>query len=194
MNTFLADKKIILASNSPRRKELLTLLGLKFEVFASSAKEIIDYQQSFGKITEELAKQKVQAVAQHFSPDTIIIGGDTIVCNDNVILGKPKDKDEAIEMLQKLSNKWHSVISSLCVYYNGNFWLDHDETKVHFLSLTDENIHFYIDQYTPFDKAGAYGIQEWIGLHYIDKIEGSFYTVMGFPTHLLYPLLHKISF
>lgn len=193
MKTFLADKKIILASQSPRRQELLSQLGFNFEVFASSSEEIIDYKQPFEEIAKSLAKQKVQAVNQYFDQDTIIIGSDTIVCCDNIILGKPKNKNEAIEMLKKLSNKWHFVISSLCISYKGNIWLDHDETKVHFLPLNSENINFYIEKYAPFDKAGAYGIQEWIGLHYIDKIEGSFYTVMGFPTHLLLPLLKKIK-
>ena len=152
------DKKIILASKSPRRKELLQELGFQFDVIVSNTDEHINLNLSFGEIAEQLARQKVLSVAHLAPEDAIIIGGDTIVCVNDKIL------------------------------------VNHDIAKVHFKTLTDEEINFYIKQYSPFDKAGAYGIQEWIGLRAINKIEGSFYTIMGFPTHLVYQMMEDILY
>ncbi|MBQ4478367.1 MAG: septum formation protein Maf [Bacteroidales bacterium] len=188
------DKKIILASKSPRRKELLQELGFQFDVIVSNTDEHINLNLSFGEIAEQLARQKVLSVAHLAPEDAIIIGGDTIVCVNDKILGKPKNHQEAFEMLKMLSDNTHKVISSVCIKYQDKILVNHDIAKVHFKTLTDEEINFYIKQYSPFDKAGAYGIQEWIGLRAINKIEGSFYTIMGFPTHLVYQMMEDILY
>ena len=185
--------KIVLASQSPRRAELLKNLGLNFTTCAAQVDETINLGLPHNQIVQTIALKKVKAVQPTFPPDTLIIGGDTIVCCGEQIFGKPKTPQEATYMLQCLSNRYHSVMSSVCVCYKGSFWLDYDTAYIHFLPLSQQDIAYYTDTYAPYDKAGAYGIQEWIGMRAIDKIEGSFYTVMGFPTHMLCNILEKIK-
>ncbi len=188
----LKDKKIVLASQSPRRKELLHSLGIDFEVCCSDQSENYSPKMSNAEIASYLAIQKCKTVAKQYPTDTIVIGGDTIVCLEGEILGKPSSIEEAKQMLNKLSGKTHEVISGIAISYKNKIHNDFDVAKVHFLPLTEADIDFYIAKFQPFDKAGAYGIQEWIGLKKIDRIEGSFYTIMGLPTALLATMLENI--
>ena len=189
----LKNYSIVLASQSPRRKELLERLGITFEINWISTNEILCMDLTPSEMVEDLARQKAEAVENQYDlTKTIIIGGDTIVCLDDIIMGKPSCKSEAVQMLQLLSGKKHLVISGLCVLHNEQSICNHDITEVYVKSLSDEEINYYIDFYHPFDKAGAYGIQEWIGYQAIERINGSFYNVMGLPTHLLWNMLEKI--
>ena len=188
----IKDKKVVLASGSPRRKELLHEMGINFEVCVSQGEETYSPLMNTTEIAAHLATQKCTLVAQQFSADTIVIGGDTIVCLDGEILGKPSSETEAMKMLAKLSDKTHEVISGIAIAYQNKIYSNFDVAKVHFLPLTDEEIAYYVSHFHPLDKAGAYGIQEWIGLKKIDRIEGSFYTIMGMPTALLSQMLEHI--
>lgn len=141
------------------------------------------------QVANHIALQKAAAFKTDINPNTIIITGDTIVCVDDLVLGKPKDEQEAKAMLQSFSGRSHRVISSVCLLSSEKEVVMSDSTTVHFRQLSEEEIEHYISQYKPFDKAGAYGIQEWIGHVAISKIEGSYNTVMGLPTHLLYEML-----
>jgi len=188
----LQNYKITLGSGSPRRKELLTDLGLRFQVKKSNVEETFPKHLSGSEISEYLVKIK----ALSFDPpkaDEIIITGDTIVCIGDCILEKPKDKADAREMLKSLSGHQHQVISSYCIYHRSDFKVVSDQTDVHFKTLTDQEIERYINNFEIFDKAGAYAIQDWIGKIGVEKINGSFYTVMGMPIHLVYQSLQEIA-
>lgn len=188
----LKNYSIVLASQSPRRKELLSNLGIVFEVNWEETDENPSINFTPCELVEYLACQKAEAVAKQYNlEETIVIGGDTIVCIDNIIMGKPKDKADAIRILQQLSGKKHLVISGLCILHKGLVLCNHDITEVYFKPLSKEEIIYYIDYFQPFDKAGAYGIQEWIGHQAIERINGSFYNVMGLPTHLLWSMLEE---
>ena len=190
----LKNYTIILASQSPRRKELLDGLGLTFEVNWIETNETLSADLTPSQMVEQLAKQKAEIIANQYDiTKTIVIGGDTIVCIEDTILGKPSDRQNAIEMLQQLSGRKHLVISGLCVIQNGQTIYNHDTTEVFVKPLTTEEIVFYIDSYRPFDKAGGYGIQEWFGYQSISRINGSFYNVMGLPTHLLWEMLTQVT-
>jgi septum formation protein len=179
-------KKIILASGSPRRKELLEMAGINFVVKTNPTDESYPNGLSPSDVTIHIAREKALAVKNSNTDmeDAIIIAADTIVVLNNEILGKPKDREDAIKMLQKLSNQTHKVIT-------GVYILSHKEiffstiTEVTFLKLSLEQITGYIDQYQPFDKAGAYAIQEWIGLVGIKSINGDYYNVVGLPVSRL---------
>ena len=186
----LKNYSIVLASKSPRREELLSGLGIAFEINATETNESLSMDLPPSQMVEYLAQQKVQAVANQYDlTETIIIGGDTLVCLDNTVMGKPTDRSDAMRMLQRLSGRKHLVISGLCVLHKERILCRHDSTDVYFKSLTAEEISYYVDFYHPFDKAGAYGIQEWIGYQAVERIHGSFYNVMGLPTHLLWEML-----
>lgn len=180
----LAHKKIILASNSPRRKEFLQQLGLVFETKPADTDE--SYPASFlgTQITDHIALQK--AMALKISDNELLIASDTIVWHQNKALGKPADFDEAVAILTSLSGQTHEVISSVCLRDQAKTLVFNDTTKVSFKALSAEEIHYYVTHYRPFDKAGAYGIQEWIGLIGIEKIEGSYTNVVGMPMEKLY--------
>ncbi|MDE7402236.1 MAG: Maf-like protein [Muribaculaceae bacterium] len=183
----LKDYKIILASKSPRRQELLSQLGLQFETFTISG---IDETYPPGLSAEEvpcyLAELKGNAYLKELTGNSLIITADTLVILDNEILGKPKDRASAIGMLQKLSGKTHQVITGVCISSRSKRISFYTETKVRFAQISEEDIEFYVDNFHPYDKAGAYGIQEWIGCVAVEGIEGSFYNVMGLPVHQLY--------
>ncbi|MDR1458926.1 MAG: Maf family protein [Bacteroidales bacterium] len=184
---------IVLASQSLRRKELLAGLNIDFTVSENTTEEILPSNLTPCQTVEYLAKEKAESVAQHYDlQKTIIIGGDTVVCKGDRIMGKPSNKQQAIEMLQQLSGTKHIVISGLCILYKKRRLCNHDLTTVYFNPMSDEEIMYYIDAYHPFDKAGSYGIQEWIGYQAIERIEGSFYNVMGLPTHVLWKMLKEI--
>lgn len=176
---------IILASQSPRRKELLEKMGLSFQVQVQETPEDFPSEMPAIKVAEYLAAKKAQAF-QGLPSDHILITADTVVVVDDEVLNKPANEAEAIAMLNKLSGKTHQVVSGVCIRHNEK--IDHfsDITEVSFNRLTEAEIHYYIKHFQPFDKAGAYGIQEWIGLIGVHKLNGSYFTVMGLPIHLIY--------
>ncbi|MFO7745890.1 MAG: Maf family nucleotide pyrophosphatase [Psychroflexus sp.] len=190
LNT-LKNKRIILASGSPRRQEILKSIGVNFEVELRSVDEVFSDKLKHHEISDYLAQLKAEQF-DDLKPNDILITGDTIVWHQDKALNKPNDKEEAFEMLQSLSNTTHEVISSFCLKTSEKTETFFDSTQVKFKSLSEDEIWHYINNYQPFDKAGAYGIQEWIGQIGISEIKGSFYTVMGFPIHLVYKKLSEI--
>ena len=187
----LKDTNIILASQSPRRKELLAGLGLQFSTISLDIDETFD-RNKFKKeqITEYLSAKKAQAYTDIQAND-LIITSDTTVWVDDESLEKAENREEAYEMIKKLSGKTHSVYTSVTIRSTEKEVTFSDETQVTFADLSDEEIYFYIDNYKPFDKAGAYGVQEWIGYIGVDNMNGSYFNVMGLPTHKLYKELIK---
>ena len=185
-------KSIILASQSPRRKELLSLLDLEFTVEVKSIDEIFPKDLKTSKVAEYLAELKASAFT-NIKDDQVIITADTVVILNDTILGKPKDKAEATEMLHRLSNRSHEVITGVCLKSAQKSSTFSSSTKVYFRDLTDAEIDYYIENYKPYDKAGSYGIQEWIGAIGITKIEGSYFNVVGLPIQELNEQLKKFS-
>ncbi len=189
------ERNIILASKSPRRKELLENIGLKFSVKPAEIEEIHRGAESFGGIVVDLAQQKGEAVRDLMFHKRLIIASDTIVVIGGEILNKPEDRDHAFEMLKMLEGKTHSVFTSLYVYdgYLKEAVKGFTETKVEFYPLSDRQISGYLDTHEPFDKAGAYGIQGY-GSKFIKKIEGCFFSVMGFPIPLFSQEMYKLGY
>ena len=187
----LKGKNIILASQSPRRRELLAGLGLEFSTISLDIDESFDREvYKANQITEYLSAKKANAYSDLKAND-IIITSDTTVWANEESLEKPEDREDAYRMIKALSNKTHSVYTSVTIKSLDKEVTFTDETKVTFAELFDEEIYFYIDQYKPFDKAGAYGIQEWIGYIGVEKIEGSYFNVMGLPVQKLYKELQQ---
>lgn len=186
----LKGKKIILASNSPRRKELLGGLDISFVVDTrNNFEEVYDPSTPHEKIPEVLSEGKSYGFHRELSDDEILITSDTLVLCGSDVMGKPHSRDEAFEMLRKLSGREHKVITAITVRDKMNCKTLSDTAIVHFKELSDNEIWYYIDNFKPFDKAGAYGIQEWIGYIGIGRIDGSFFTIMGLPVHLVYNTL-----
>jgi len=177
---------IILASGSPRRQELFKELGLDYTIKVNTVEEKYPFDLKAEEITNFLALLKAKSFENELKNNELVITSDTIVWLENKALEKPKNKQKAIEMLLKLSNQSHKVITSICIKTNNIEKVFHDETIVHFKELSLEEITYYVDNYHPFDKAGAYGIQEWIGFIGVTRIEGSYFNVMGLPVHKLY--------
>ena len=190
----LNQYKIILASGSPRRKELMTMLGINFTVKTKPTDEVYPDGTPSDKVSEFLAKLKAEAFLEESlsDPNLIVIAADTTVVIDDEILGKPKDRADAIAMLQKLSGKRHTVYSGVCILKEGQFHSFTAHTDVWFRKMAEEEIVFYVDNYKPFDKAGAYAVQEWIGAAAISRMEGSYYNVVGLPTQMLYVKLAEV--
>lgn len=190
----LKNIKVILGSQSPRRKELLASLDIDFEVVVKSIDEAIPASIQASDAAEYIALKKLHAFDfDYISADTLVITADTVVVDRaNNALGKPASPQEAIEVLQSLSGQSHSVFTGVALYYNGKIQSFTDETVVYFAELHDEEISYYVDKYKPFDKAGAYGIQEWIGRIAVTAIEGSYENVMGLPTVRLYQTIKEI--
>lgn len=183
----LNQLQIILASKSPRRKELMENLDIKFNVEARSVDEKYPSDIEIEEIAQYLAELKASAFPSQFlPPKQLIITADTVVIKNNKVLEKPKDYIEAFEMIKALSSSEHKVISGVCIKTNKKTKSFSSVSTVRFCELYDEEIKYYIEKYKPYDKAGAYGIQEWIGMIGIEHIEGSFYNVMGLPTQKLY--------
>lgn len=185
----LKNFNIILASGSPRRQELLRAMGIPFELQVKPIDESYPENLKGREIPEYLAKKKAQAFLNQLHPDDILITADTVVWHQETSLEKPADKTEAFDMLTALSGDWHEVITSVCITHQGQYRLVSEQTRVKFADLTAEEIRYYIDQFQPFDKAGSYGIQEWLGLIGIEAISGSYTNVVGFPTQLVYKTL-----
>jgi septum formation protein len=187
MNEINGRYKIVLASNSPRRQELLRELGFNFEIRVRPVDESYPEHLAMQEIAIYLSEKKALAFSEsELGKNELLITADTIVYLENEILNKPLDRPHAIEMLQKLSGKKHSVITGVCLKSVEKMHSFFDSTDVYFRNLSTEEIEFYVDRCQPFDKAGAYGIQEWIGCAAIEKIEGSYFNVVGLPTARLY--------
>ena len=181
-------KKIILASGSPRRKMLMEWAEFSFDVIVSDADESYDPKISPAEIAMSIAEKKIQAVLdlnQVNLSHSIIVAADTIVVLEGEIIGKPVDRADALGILGRLSGKKHQVITAVCVQDDKQKKIFHDTTHVSFHALSEEQIIHYVDKYKPYDKAGAYAIQEWIGVIGIQSIEGDFYNVMGLPVSRL---------
>lgn len=176
----------ILASNSARRQELLKLLGIEFVVKVKEVDETYQEELSKYEIPQYLARKKAGLLLPELKKNDLLITADTIVCLDDEVLGKPGNYDEAAAILKKLSGREHSVISGVCLTSAEKQTSFYAETIVSFKVLADDEIDYYIKTFKPFDKAGAYGIQEWIGLVGVTSIKGSFYNVMGLPVRQLY--------
>lgn len=180
-------KKIILASGSPRRKELLAGLNIDFEVDTRNTfEEIYDPETPHERIPEVLSAGKSYGFHRNLEEDEILITSDTLVLCDGRVMGKPHSREEAYDMLRWLSGREHKVITAITIRDSRQCRTSSDTAIVTFNNLSDNEIYYYIDNFKPFDKAGAYGIQEWIGYIGIGKIEGSFFTIMGLPVHLVY--------
>jgi septum formation protein len=182
-------KKLILASNSPRRKELLALITPNFTIEVSQVDETYESHMNPQEIVNHLASIKAVAVSSR-NNDCVVIGADTIVVCDGEILGKPKDDHDAYRMLAMLSNKEHIVMTGVCIINNNQIKTFHSETKVRFYPLTEDEINDYIQSKEPFDKAGAYGIQGKAA-KFIESIEGDYFTVVGLPVGKLYQNLKQ---
>ncbi len=185
-------QKIILASQSPRRKELLQLAEIDFEVIVSDTDETFPAGLSFEETAIHIAKQKAFAVAATNKSRTILAADTIVICNGN-ILGKPKDREDAIAILISLADNTHQVITAICLLHKEEEYSFADTTKVTFHPLTAAQIAYYVDNYKPYDKAGAYAIQEWIGAVGIKRIEGDFYNVMGLPVSKVVALFGELG-
>ena len=182
--------KIILASNSPRRQQLLYEMGIHFEVRVKPVNEVFPENLSNEEVAIFLCELKANAfVEDEFKDDELLITADTIVCLGDEILNKPNDRGHAIEMLTKLSGKMHEVITGVCLRSKEKMKSFSVSTNVYFRELSMNEIEYYVDVFQPFDKAGSYGIQEWIGFVGITKIEGSYFNVVGFPTEKIFEAL-----
>lgn len=177
---------IILASKSPRRHDLLKGLGIDFEIRTKDVDESFSEDLKGAAIPEFLARKKADAFRSEMAGNELVITSDTVVCLGDSVFNKPETEDEAVEMIATLSGKSHEVITGICLTTVSKQTVFSDVTKVYFAQLDNAEIEWYVKHYKPYDKAGAYGIQEWIGYIGIEKIEGSFYNVMGLPTQKLY--------
>ena len=184
--------KILLASNSPRRRELLNELGFDFEVVSVDCDEVYPAHLEIKNIAGYLSELKSNAF-RLLNDGEILITADTIVALSGEVLGKPKDDVQAKEMLQKLSGKTHQVYTGITLKTLTKTITKTDVAHVEFDEINDEELDFYIKKYKPFDKAGSYGIQEWLGMAKIKNMQGSFYTIMGLPTHLVYSLIKDLK-
>jgi len=188
----LNNYKIVLASQSPRRQALLKDLGLDFTIKTADIDEVFPKELVKEEIPLFLAGAKADAMIPNLKENEILITADTIVWMNNMAVNKPKDRADAFHMISNLSGNMHTVYTGVQLTTTKQKISFFAETKVFFSNLSAEEINYYIDKYRPFDKAGAYGIQEWIGYIGIEKIEGSYFNVMGFPVHLVYQKLKKL--
>lgn len=188
-------KKIILASASPRRQQLLNQIGIDFKVIPSAIEEIMNNELQPSQAAISLAVQKCNDVASGTEGDYIIIAADTIVVKDNKLLGKPKDESDAFVMLKSLNGQWHEVVTGLCLYSSGDnkTVTGYEVTRVKMADNPDEFLKSYINTKEPFDKAGAYGIQGY-GSLIVEKIEGDYFNVMGLPVYRLSCLLKELNY
>lgn len=185
----LKNKKILLASKSPRRRELLASLGIDFEIVTIKSDEAYPSELKREKITEYIAVEKSDVYGK-MNPDEILITADTIVWFNDRKIGKPKDKNDAFEMLSELSGNTHEVFTSVCVRTDSKKICFSETTEVDFDFASDEEILYYIENFNPLDKAGSYGIQDWFGFTKVLGIRGDYYNVMGLPVRKLYQVLN----
>ena len=188
----LRKYNVILGSSSKRRKKLLTELGIDFSIMTSKEEEEYPSKTEISQIANFLAKQKADVISKEISDNNyLLITADTIVVQNHEVIHKPKNKKEAIEILKKISGNSHTVTTGVCITSPVKQIIFSSTTNVFFSNLSNDEINFYIEKYKPFDKAGSYGIQEWIGLIGIKEITGSYNNVVGLPTHELYQKLKK---
>ncbi len=188
----LKNYNVILASGSPRRQRFFEELDLDFKIEVRAIDEVYDEKLQGSDITDYLSQLKASAFEELTEKD-LLITSDTIVWKDGIAIGKPKDLNEATQMLQNLSGSMHEVITSVCFTSKTFQKTLNDTTKVWFNKLSDEEINYYLKNYQPFDKAGSYGVQEWLGYIGIERLEGSYFNVMGLPTHLVYKTLMALD-
>ncbi len=182
--------KLILASNSARRQQLMKDAGFEFDINVRHVDESFDESIPLEDVAEYIAKKKNAAYREFFPKDVILTADTTVIAGDRII-GKPANKDEAFKMIKTMAGEIHEVVTGVSISSPENEVSFSDIVEVDLSSLHDEEINFYVENYSPMDKAGAYGIQEWIGMIGINKIKGSFYTVMGLPIHKVYQVLKK---
>lgn len=189
----LKKYKVILASNSPRRKELLAGLGVDYEV-----RTLPDVDESYPDTLQGvdiplyIAKEKADAYVAMMQPGELMITADTIVWLDGKVLGKPRDREDALQMLRTMSGRTHEVFTGVCITTTDWQRSFTAQTEVRFATLSEEEIAYYVDNFQPMDKAGAYGVQEWIGFIGVENISGSYYNIMGLPVQKLYRELLKV--
>ncbi|MCD7941779.1 MAG: Maf-like protein [Bacteroides intestinalis] len=189
----LKKYKVILASNSPRRKELLAGLGVDYEV-----RTLPDVDESYPETLQGadiplyIAKEKADAYVAMMQPGELMITADTIVWLDGKVLGKPRDRENALQMLRTMSGRTHEVFTGVCITTTDWQRSFTAQTEVRFATLSEEEIAYYVDNFQPMDKAGAYGVQEWIGFIGVENISGSYYNIMGLPVQKLYRELLKV--
>ncbi|MCS4304330.1 septum formation protein Maf [Chryseobacterium pennae] len=184
--------KLLLASQSPRRKELLSSLGFEFEVVKIDCEELLPENIKIEQAAAYLSELKADAF-RNLAANEVLLTADTVVAFDQKILGKPKDDSDAQHMLRSLSGRIHQVYTGITIKTADKTFTETDVADVTFDEISDDEIQYYIQNYKPFDKAGSYGIQEWLGMAKIKSLTGSFYTIMGLPTHLVYKILKEIS-
>lgn len=184
------NKEIILASKSPRRSQLLSDAGFEFEVRTKEVNEDFPADIPVADVAKYIAKKKALAFEDHISNNQVVITADTVVICDNIIYGKPKDRQDAIDTLRILAGRKHEVITGVCLFSLEKEILFDSVSHVHVAEMTDEEIIYYVDKFEPYDKAGSYAIQEWYGLCKITRIDGSYYNIVGLPVDLVYSNLH----
>ena len=182
----LKGYKLVLASQSPRRRELLKGLDLEFTTCSVDADESFPAELKGADAVQYICKAKADAYRPQLNDNTIAITADTVVILDDKIIGKPKSHEEAFSMIRSLSGRVHEVITAVCIFSKEKCEEFYASTEVHFSEIADEEIEYYINKYKPFDKAGSYGVQVWIGYIGIEKIVGSYFNVMGLPVKRLY--------
>ncbi|QNH63977.1 Maf family nucleotide pyrophosphatase [Hymenobacter sediminicola] len=186
--------KLVLASNSPRRRQLLSDLGLQYTVRLQEVDESYPEHLRRAEVAEYLAAHKAAAYRTTLAPDEVLLTADTIVCLGEEVLNKPADEAEAIRMLSNLQGQAHDVFTGVCLLAgDGRQVIFSEQTRVHFRSLSDSEIRFYVQQYKPLDKAGAYGAQDWIGMVAVTRLEGSYFNVMGLPVHRVWEELGLLT-
>jgi len=193
LDTLSQKYHLILASGSPRRQQFFKDLGLKFEIRLKSVEEVSPKQLQHHEISDYLAILKASVFKDELKANDVLVTSDTVVWHEGVSLAKPQDAQEAFDMIAAMSGKSHEVITSVCFTTATSQKVVNETTKVYFEHISSEEIHYYINNFKPFDKAGAYGIQEWIGNTKISRIEGSYTNVVGLPTHLVYKMLSEIE-
>ena len=187
----LNEYKIILASRSPRRQQLMRELGLKFDVVIREYDEIYPEGLNGEQIAKHIAFGKAASYKDELADNEIVIAADTIVWCDNKVLGKPINREDAASILKEISGNTHEVITGVSIRSITKELTFSESTKVTFDTISEEDIYYYIDKYNPYDKAGAYGIQEWIGIAAFSRIEGSYFNVVGLPVQRLYKELQR---
>lgn len=187
--------RLVLASNSPRRRQLLSDLGLSYEIRLQEVDESFPAHLVRAEVAEYLAAHKAAAYRTTLAPDEVVLTADTIVCLDDDVLNKPADEAEAIQMLTRLQGRAHDVYTGVCLLAgDGRRVVFSDQTRVYFRALSPAEIEFYVRNYKPLDKAGAYGAQDWIGMVAVTRLEGSYFNVMGLPVHKVWEELTKLGF
>lgn len=192
LKDLLKDHEIILASGSPRRQKFFEELEIPVTIAVRPVEEVYPENLKEEEITDYLAALKAEAFKNDLKQNQILITSDTIVYNNETALGKPADHEEAVKMISSLSGKEHDVITSVCFTSTSSRKILNHKTRVFFSELSQDEIEYYVSNYKPFDKAGGYAIQEWIGLIGIEKIEGSYFNVVGLPTYEVYKTLKEM--